>query len=426
MTRSAHPVFATTAEAPAATDWELTGDVFSEQWADESSDPESTDFEEIEWEDPYSDTNETSYADEPGWSSEEFDSGAAEADWGEDSDWSAEESDWGTEVPDFEEAGPGYEETYEESDWPREAPADVALSGPHTIIIPDYPRYATSVTDLAPHLIADMKDIARRIVNELLANNSVNVIVEGFADFDAKGRDFEQQVSIDRAIGARTFLVDEVHRIGQAAGLSATVLKRFSVQSAGFGSRRPTVRYPANEDDRKQNRRVHIVWDTAPVPSQDVQPFDQILDRAQRAVEQVQRPGPKRRLTCLVGKLRDSRAADGYFSYDALKAFPGSAGWPAMNSPQFDEMVKATTVHVRPQLRTIAAAARNEAEMATHLENLDDNIGRNIFNFEQQLVGDSSTGVLMRTFNATIGRLQLDPNSILSCYSGYARIRHDQ
>ena len=88
-------------------------------------------------------------------------------------------------------------------------------------------------------------------------------------------------------------------------------------------------------------------------------------------------------------------------------------------------MVKATTVHTRPQIRMIADAARSDAEMAAHLENLDDNIGRNIFNFEQQMVGDSSTGVLMRTFNATIGRLQLDPNSIRPATRD-TRIRHDQ
>ncbi|MET0450254.1 MAG: hypothetical protein ABW137_00325 [Mycobacterium sp.] len=268
--------------------------------------------------------------------------------------------------------------------------------------------------------------MANAIVGALATNHHVNVVVEGFADFDAKGRDFEQQVSIDRAISARTFLIDEVHRRAQATGLSQSALRRLSTQSAAFGSRRPSVRYPRAEDERRQNRRVHIVWNVTPVPPQKVPPFEEIVKRAERAIENVQKPGPRRRLSCLLTKLKDSRVADGYFSYDALKMFPGSAGWPAMTPDQFDQMVQSTTVHARHQIQSIALAARNEADMATQLETLDDNIGRNIFNFQQQMVGDSTTGVLIRTFNATIGRLQSDPNSILSCYSVYSRVRHDQ
>ncbi|WP_169801584.1 OmpA family protein [Millisia brevis] len=337
-----------------------------------------------------------------------------------------DESDWGTAASGFEEAGPSYEQSYRHADWPREIPDVAGTTLPGTIVVADYPRYATKVTDLRPDQVTEIRAVANAIVGALLAHHHISVVVEGFADFDTKGRDFEQQVSIDRAISARNFLVDEVHRRALATGLPAAALKRFSVQSAAFGTRRPSVRNPRNEDDRRQNRRIHIVWVSTPLPPERQQTFDHILDRANRALARVARPGPKRRLTCLIGKLQASRTADGYFSYDALRAFPGSAGWPAMSTAQFDLMVKATTVHARPQIRSIAAASRTPDELARALEQLDDTIGRNIFNFEQQLVGDSSTGVLMRTFNATIGRLQLDPQSILSCYSGYARIRHEQ
>ena len=198
MTTSNHPVFATMSEAPAVTDWELTGDVFGEQWADENADQESTDFEGVEWEAPYSSGSETSYADESSWDTEESDWGA------EDSSWSTEELDWGAEMPDFEEAGPGYEENYEQSDWPQEFPDVAAASLTNTVVISDYPRYATSVTDLRPDQVASLRSLANGIVGALLANHRVSVVVEGFADFDAKGRDFEQQVSIDRAIGRAT------------------------------------------------------------------------------------------------------------------------------------------------------------------------------------------------------------------------------
>jgi flagellar motor protein MotB len=433
MNTSDHPVFAASLqELPTDSSWELRSDIFDEQWADE----ESMDYEGVEWEGPYLDVNEASDAAESGLGAEEAAEweevegpGYAEdyvLDVNEASD--AAESGWGAEeAAEWEEVeGPGYAEDYEESDWPQEVDGEVKQCRTNPVVIADYPRYATNVTDLRPDQVACVKAFAKGIVGALLANHRVSIVVEGFADFDAKGRDFEQQVSIDRAISARTFIINEVHRMARATGLPSAALARFSAQSAAFGSRRPSMRYPRNEDQRRQNRRIHIRWESTPLPTQRVPSFKQALDRAERSLGHVQRPGPKRRLTCLVAKLRDSRAADGYFSYDALKAFPGSAGWPAMSRDQFDLMVKATTIHARPQIQSIAAAARNESEMATHLEALDDNIGRNIFNFEQQLVGDSTTGVLMRTFNATIGRLQLDPNSILSCYSGYARVRHDQ
>jgi outer membrane protein OmpA-like peptidoglycan-associated protein len=325
-----------------------------------------------------------------------------------------------------EEVGEGYAEHYEDGEWPQEADPRLSSSGPTTVIVADYPRYATKVSDLRTDQVKSLRALASRVVMLLAANQAVSVVVEGFADFDAKGREFEQQVSIDRAISARNFLADQVHSMAPGAGLTNTALAQFSAQSAAFGSRRPSVRFPRTEDDRRQNRRIHIVVDTQLLPTGKLLPFEQALERAERGVQNVQKTGPKRRLTCLVAKLHDSRTADGYFSYTALKAFPGSAGWPAMSSTQFDLMVKTTTYHVRPQIRSIATTARNATEMASYLETLDDNIGREIFNFEQQLVGDSTTGVLMRTFNATIGRLQLDANSILSCYSGYARIRHDQ
>jgi len=398
MTTSNHPVFATSLqELPSESSWELRNDVFDRQWMH----GESTDYDDVEWEAPYDEADEVPDDNESAWG--------------------------GNEAADWEETeGPGYAEDYEELDWPREVDADTTPCRTNPVVIADYPRYATSVTDLRPDQVACIKAFAKGIVGALLANHRVSIVVEGFADFDAKGRDFEQQVSIDRAISARSFIIDEVHRMAQTTGLPSAALTRFSAQSAAFGSRRPSVRYPRNEGQRRQNRRIHIRWESTPLPTQPVPSFKQALDRAERSLGHVQRPGPKRRLTCLVAKLRASRTADGYFSYDALKTFPGSAGWPAMSTEQFDLMVKATTFHVRPHIQSIASATRNESEMAAQLELLDENIGRNIFNFEQQLVGDSTTGVLMRTFNATIGRLQLDPNSILSCYSGYARVRHDQ
>lgn len=307
-----------------------------------------------------------------------------------------------------------------------EAVDPILQSKTTTVMISDYPRYGTRVANLRPDLVDSLKAVSKGIIRELLANRRVMVVVEGFADFDAKGRDFEQQVSLDRSASARSFIVGEVHRLARVAALPPRVLQHFSAGSVGFGSRRPSIRNPRNEEQRRQNRRVHVLLESSPLPQPTGPSFQQAIDRAEKSLGRITRPGPKRRLTCMLAKLRDSRNADGYFSYDALKQFPGHAGWPKMSPSQFDLLVKTTIRHARPEVQSISAAARDEFELATQLEALDDNIGRNIFNFETQLVGDSATGILVRTFNATIGRLQQDPLSILACYSKYARIRHDQ
>jgi outer membrane protein OmpA-like peptidoglycan-associated protein len=418
MSRPDGSIFASTKALSPDASWEVRSDLFAEEMNGELNDAVAGD-----WEPPYRLATEDS-ADEWSEYSDEYPSGQAahwdEADNEERDQYGAGEH-WGDGASEAVDT-----ETLEETGWASETTAAPPPSITNTLLVADYPRYATRVTDLRPDLVARIKAFANAVVGALLANHQVIVIVEGFADFDAKGRDFEQQVSIDRAMSARKFIVDEVHRMARATRLPTAALKRFSVQSVGFGSRRPSVNHPQSEDDRRQNRRIHIVWQSTPLPRAKGPSFGQALGQAERALGRIRRPGPKRRLTCLIAKLRDSRTADGYFSYDTLRAFPGSAGWPRMSPQEFDLMVKATTFHARAQIRSIAAASRNESELATHLETLDDTIGRNIFNFEQQLVGDSSTGVLMRTFNATIGRLQLDQQSILSCYAVYARIRHDQ
>lgn len=416
MSTPAHPVFAAN-EPPPDNSWAVAEEVFSTD-----SDEVQNTSTDVEWEQPYLDMVESPTDEDSIWEEDNF---------GDGNEFALPEQSWPLpsgehNTVEEEVGGAGYEHDYEERDWPQEAPPLAASLASNTVVIADYPRYATKVSELRPDQVASLRSIANGIVGAFLAGQQVSVIVEGFADFDAKGRDFEQQVSIDRAISARSFLVEEVHKIALAVGLSFPILKHFSAQSVGFGSRRPSVRYPKTEDERRQNRRIHVLLSTVPRSIPGIPPLHQVLDRAERSLAQITAAGPKRRTTCLIQKLRDSKAADGYFSYEALKMFPGSAGWPAMSSDQFDRMVKATTLHARPHIRSIAAAARSDLDMARQLEALDDNIGRNIFNFEQQFVGDSTTGVLMRTFNATIGRLQLDPTSILSCYPGYARLRHDQ
>lgn len=291
-----------------------------------------------------------------------------------------------------------------------------------TIILDNFPRHATSTSSLRPDQIATLKLLANAVVGALLANHRAEVLVEGFADLDANGRDFEQQVSMERARNGRDALLAEIRQLAGQLGVNADQMAALSIQTAAFGSQRRVVAQPRNEDERRLNRRIHVTVTGTPIPGITT---TQALDRAVQALPLVRRPGPHRRLSCLLGKLRDPAAMDGYFDFDALKQMPGSAGWPALSPDQFAVLLRATTRHCRGDLVAIARNAPDQATMAAGIEQLDDNIGRNIANFEAQLVGDSATGRLMRTFNASIGHLQLDALSILSCYAGYARIRHD-
>jgi hypothetical protein len=294
-----------------------------------------------------------------------------------------------------------------------------------SITLDNFPRHATRVEDVNPAQILLLSGMAAAVVGALMTGQTVSIRISGFADRDPQGRDFENAVSVDRAKNAQSFLWTEIEQKSAAAMMNTLLLRHVSFAVQGFGSNARVFVSPNSEEERQANRRVIISADVAPLPPV---PLDQVIEESDAALSQIQTPGPLRRLRCLLDKVRNPNVIDGFFDFRALMSIPGSAGWPReLTEEQLQIAARATTVHAVAQLRIIQSSnAGNAAGLAAGLGHLDDNIGRNINDFETQLVGDSASGILHRTYLASIGSLQQNPRAIYSCYAGYARIRHDQ
>ena len=66
----------------------------------------------------------------------------------------------------------------------------------------DYPRYGTDVNALHPTAQAGMKAFTAALVGAAGAGQSVDVMMIGYADFDAKGTEFEVREPAAGAEGA--------------------------------------------------------------------------------------------------------------------------------------------------------------------------------------------------------------------------------
>ncbi|HET9474403.1 MAG TPA: hypothetical protein VFO82_10945, partial [Steroidobacteraceae bacterium] len=80
--------------------------------------------------------------------------------------------------------------------------------------------------------------------------------------------------------------------------------------------------------------------------------------------------------------------------------------------------------------RDIAAAGNNnpdDQQFVGVLKQIDDNVGRSIFNFEKQVLENAAAPDLFeRVVNYDIGKRMQDPNHVYSCYARYSRRSHDQ
>jgi outer membrane protein OmpA-like peptidoglycan-associated protein len=142
-------------------------------------------------------------------------------------------------------------------------------SAQNSVTFSDYPRYGTDVNALPPDLQAGMKAFATGLVALALSGQSVDVTVIGHADFDAKGRAFEAEVSRQRAAGAENALETFFVQAANAVALPADRLKFVRFTAIGAGTLRPVHAKPVNEEQRKNNRRVELVVTTTAVPLPD-------------------------------------------------------------------------------------------------------------------------------------------------------------
>jgi|EndMetStandDraft_3_1072993.scaffolds.fasta_scaffold44784_2 hypothetical protein len=292
-----------------------------------------------------------------------------------------------------------------------------------TFTVSGYPQHETAVSALPDDQQVDLARVAVALVGTLLAGQGTQVVVEGFADSDQLGDDFEFEISWQRAQNVTDFLQDGVMREAELTQLDETALRRLNWSQVAYGDNRKVYEQPADEDERLVNRRVNVIVESAPLP-----PFDcsSGASAALELIDGVETPGPQRRLRCMLEKMRDrSDVMDGYYSYDDLvQSIPGNAGWPDLTPDQFAIAAKATTKHVCKDLRNIMMSDQDDDKIAG-LIRLDDNIGRNLYNFEAQLNAGNATGRLVLLYNQSITQLQMNERSVLSCYAGYGRAHHD-
>jgi hypothetical protein len=284
--------------------------------------------------------------------------------------------------------------------------------------ISDYPRYGT---EPSPTQREDVRNIARQIVDTLLTGGEVNLTVIGHADFDAKGQDFELDVSLKRALGAEMTIRSLVQEEIVKTALPATALQSVHSNSIGLGTARPIHSPPDNDEERKQNRRVDFVIAGTPKPPASESAFQ----RCVRVLAGNAPPGPVRRMTCACNKFLQvtPRVADTHYDFQARKRLPALS---TLSPKDLALAVNSIILHLRHDIRGVASDTMADRDVITGLLALDDTVGRNINDFVSQEVGGSAMSIFDRVVVTDIGSRMRDPNHVYSCYSGYSRRNHDQ
>jgi hypothetical protein len=129
----------------------------------------------------------------------------------------------------------------------------------------NFPAHATT---LSPEHLVPLRAGARQLAALVALGKPVYVMTVGYADFDAKGRAFENQVSQSRAeSGLKAFRI-EFDKAATEANLAPELRAKVDFWEAiPQGSLDPIVKNPSNEAQRRLNRRVEFYWSTEEVAS---------------------------------------------------------------------------------------------------------------------------------------------------------------
>src|SRR5262245_8738283 len=293
-------------------------------------------------------------------------------------------------------------------------PVFANADGVFTIL--NYPRYGTALDATQSE---ELRRFAKAIVGALTAGRDVSVSVYGHADFDAKGRDFETQVSRDRAAAAEAELRNLLSEEAAKAALPAARMLGVQLVVFGNGTLNPVFRHPSGPDEQKQrmaNRRVEFVWSVATLPA----PVKQtVFDRCRSAIASGAAPGPTRRMTCACSKLQQPtpRVKDFTYDFKASRSIPGSAGLPQNLTPeQWDAAMRALIVHLRPEIQRTSNSSASDRDFKDALVAIDDKVGRSIDEFQMQEAGGAAQGAFDKIVLTAIREHMADPNHVYSCY----------
>ncbi|TKB68494.1 MAG: hypothetical protein E8D52_05635 [Nitrospira sp.] len=287
------------------------------------------------------------------------------------------------------------------------------------LTIDDYPRYGIK---LKPAQREELRRVAKGITGALVTGADVSVSVIGHADFDAKGRDFEIDVSRKRALGAQAALEDLVKEESANVGLPVSRLQSVHYSSVGLGTAHSQFSTPATENERMANRRVDFTFLVAPpLPVASETSFA----RCVKALMGGAPPGPVRRMTCACNKFlqQSPHVQDSHYDFRARQQLPALAN---LSPHDLAIAVSSMVHHMRQDIRGSDEGSRSELEFSNSLRSLDDTVGRNINDFASQMNAGAATSVFDRLVLADIQGRMSDPNHVYSCYAGYSRRNHDQ
>ena len=288
-----------------------------------------------------------------------------------------------------------------------------------SITIADYPQHGTDINALDQSVQLELRAFSTALVGAVLAGQSVDVAAIGHADFDAQGRAFEVQVSRDRAAGAERTVEAFFDAAANLALLPGDKRRLVRFSTMGVGTQRPVFANPANEDERKANRRVELVFSTTPVPTPDPR---EKFQACVRALATAAPPGPVRRMSCACNKLLQSPppyVKDYFYDFRAAQLARAGAGAMSQFTPaQMSAFYRGFMLFIRQQIANIPSAS--DADLVKGLIQLDDSIGRNLTDFLQQ--AQLNAGPFEHSVAVDITQRMQDPNHTYSCYAGYSRL----
>ncbi|MBB3219616.1 hypothetical protein [Pseudoduganella umbonata] len=128
-------------------------------------------------------------------------------------------------------------------------------------------NYPVHGTELSPVQLDALRWYAGKLADEIAAERRVEVLVIGHADLDQRGRDFETDISRQRADNGVAKLREFVDEEARRRQLPPARLGLIAYRTEALGTRELIYEKPASELQRRANRRIEIAWmSTTPPP----------------------------------------------------------------------------------------------------------------------------------------------------------------
>ena len=294
--------------------------------------------------------------------------------------------------------------------------AQSTVFGQQTITLDHYDRYGADVSALGPAAKLKLDAFATALVVAALANQRVEVLTVGHADFDDHGRAFEVSKSLDRAANAENAIETLFQQTARAALLPPERVALVHFATVGAGTLRPITRL-TSEDQRQRNRRVDLVFGVAPAPAAiPRERFENCVGVLAGAAP----PDAAHRMTCVCNKLLHSPGVKDYF-YESRAAQQARAAAGDLSQYTPGQLGEFYLNFMFSTAERIAAVpATTEADLVAGLGAIDQSITRSISAFLGQ-AAPPTAGALEHSVAADIERRTRDPNHTYSCYADYFR-----